>query len=83
MQDLLDAAARRRNGRDARVLIYAGVLGGKSRLPLLRELRQPRMRYLGWNRGIEQERLDWMTQRLAAGRSIDTLDVPPLKLLFR
>jgi HEAT repeat protein len=83
MFELLEAASRRRHGRDARVLLYAAVVGGERALPLLRDLRKPRMRYLGWTRGIEQERLDRVAQRLAAGRPIDDVDVPPHKLVFR
>jgi HEAT repeat protein len=83
MLELLDAAARRRHGQDARVLIYAAVLGGDRSLPLLRSLRVPRMRYLGWTRGNEQEQLDRIATRIATGRSIDRMDLPPGNLLFR
>jgi hypothetical protein len=83
MLELLDAAARRRHGRDARVLVYAAILGGDRVLPLLSSLRVPRMRYLGWTRGNEQDQLDRIATRIATGRSIDRLDVPPRKLHFR
>jgi HEAT repeat protein len=83
MLELLDAAARRRHGRDARVLVYAALLGGDRVLPLLSSLRVPRMRYLGWARGNEQDQLDRIATRLATGRSIERMDVPPRKLRFR
>lgn len=83
MFELLEAAARRRHGRDARVLIYAAVLGGDRALPLLDALRVPRMRYLGWQRGNEQAQLDRIATRIATGRSIARMDVPPEHLLFR
>jgi HEAT repeat protein len=83
MLALLETAARRRNGQDPRVMIYAAVLGAKGSLPLLHDLRRPRMRYLGWARGIEQERLDWVAERIGSGRSIEDVDVPPRKIVFR
>ncbi len=83
MYESLVAAATRRNGRDARVLIYAAVLGRERALPLLESLRKPRMRYLGWQRGVEQERLDWVAARLKTGRALATVDVPPARLVFR
>jgi hypothetical protein len=41
------------------------------------------MRFLGWFRGMEQERLDWVARRLSTGRSIDSVDVPPHRIFFR
>jgi HEAT repeat protein len=83
MWKLLEASVERRQGRDARVAIYAAVLGGERALPLLRSLRPTRMRFLGFTRGNEQERLDWIAARLASGRSIARVDVEPEKLFFR
>ena len=83
MYETLLAAATRRNGRDAKVMIYAALLGGERALPLLESLRKPRMRYLGWLRGVEQERLDWVAARLRTGRALGLVDVPPEKLMFR
>jgi HEAT repeat protein len=84
MWQLLARAARRREGRDPKVLVYAALLGGPERgVPLLAELRRPRMRYLGWPRGQEQERLDWLARRLAGGRSVRSTDVPPESLNLR
>jgi HEAT repeat protein len=83
MWELLKAAAERRHGRDAKVMVYAAVLGGERALPLLRSLRLPRMRYLGFTRGNELDRLDWIAARLSTGRSIDSVDVRPEKLFFR
>jgi HEAT repeat protein len=83
MLERLSKAARRRGGRDAKVLIYAGVLGGKRVLPLLESLRRERMRSVGWTLGVEQERLDWLAFRLAGSRSVAALDVPPDKIGFR
>ncbi len=80
---LLAAAAERRDGRDPRVLVYAGVLGGERALPLLRALRKPRLRYVGWTIGVEQERLDWLANRLADGRSVAAIDLPPARIFFR
>ena len=83
MWELLASAARRREGRDAKVLVYAALLGGQRAVPLLAELRRPRMRFLGWPRGKAQERLDWLAARLAIGRSVRRIDVPPELLAFR
>jgi HEAT repeat protein len=83
MLELLDAAARRRNGRDAKVLVYALLLGRERALPLLSSLRVPRMRYLGWSRGNEQAHLDRLATRVATGRSIERMEVPPGKMVFR
>ncbi len=83
MYESLVAAATRRNGRDARVLIYAAVLGRERALPLLESLRKPRMRYLGWRKGMEQEQLEWVATRLKTGRPLLKVDVPPEKLHFR
>jgi HEAT repeat protein len=83
MYESLQAAALRRDGRDARVLVYAALVGGQRALPLLESLRKPRMRYLGWRKGAEQNRLDWVATRLATGRALVAVDVPPEKLTFR
>ncbi len=83
MYESLVAAATRRNGRDARVLIYAALLGRERALPLLASLRKPRMRYLGWRKGVELERLDWVATRLKTGRALVTIDLPPEKIVFR
>jgi hypothetical protein len=83
MYESLQAAALRRDGRDARVLVYAALVGGQRALPLLESLRKPRMRYLGWRKGAEQNRLDWVATRLATGRALVAIDVPPEKLTFR
>ena len=83
MYELLKTAATRRNGRDVRVLVYAALLGGKHTLPLLESLRKPRMRYLGWQRGVEQERLEWIATRLKLGHPLLAVDVAPEKLSFR
>ncbi len=82
MYESLEAAATRRNGRDVRVLVYAALVGGQRTLPLLESLRKPRMRYLGWQRGVEQERLDWIATRLKRGHVLRRVDVPPEKLAF-
>ena len=83
MYELLQAAAVRRNGRDARVLIYAALVGGQRSVPLLESLRKPRMRYLGWQKGVEQQRLDWLATRLKNGGALAAIDLPPEKLTFR
>ena len=51
---------RRRKGRDGKLLVYAALVGEQKALPLLKEFRIQRMRYLGWNRGREHEKLDWI-----------------------
>ncbi len=77
MAQALETSARRRVGRDADVLVYLAVLRGRKALPLLRELRLPRLAYLEWTRGAEDERLAWIMRELEAGRSLAELDAPP------
>lgn len=80
MSSALRASAERRDGRDAVVLVYLGVLDGESALPVLELYRLPRMRYLKGSRGAELRRLDWLARRIATGRSLTAFDVPPNKL---
>ena len=60
-----------------RLLLYATLVGGDQAIGLLDRTRLPRMRYLGAKRGLEQDRLDRVRQRLVTGRSIAHLDVAP------
>lgn len=83
MSEALRAAVERRDGRDARVLIYLLALDGKRALPVLERYRLPRMRYLLWSRGNEIALLDRIARRIEAGRSIAEFDVPPDSLEFR
>lgn len=78
---LLEAAARRRSGRDFAVLAYAAAVGGERALPLLADLGRTRMRYLGWERGAEREELERTRRRLAHGLPVTAaLDLPPERL---
>ena len=84
MFELLAQAIRRRKGRDGKLLVYAALTGGTKALPLLEEYRVQRMRYLGWLRGREHEKLDWIAGELRAGRaSLQAVDVAPELLTFR
>jgi HEAT repeat protein len=80
MVALLRLAVERQEGRDAKVLIYLALLDGRATLPVLERWRIPRMRYLRWGRGLEQEKLDWVARELVAGRSLDSVDQPPERL---
>jgi HEAT repeat protein len=82
MLEALRASAERRDGREAKVLIYLAVLGGKQALPVLASTRVPRMRYLKWTRGKEQARLDAVARDVAAGFPLDYVDVPPSRIIF-
>jgi HEAT repeat protein len=80
MTALLRQAVERQEGRDAKVLIYLALLDGRGALPVLERWRIPRMRYLRWGRGLEQEKLDWLARELRAGRPLDSVDQPPERL---
>ena len=82
MFEALEASAERRQGRNARVLVYLAVLGGDRALPTLNEYRLSRMVYIDWERGKELETIDWIIAQLEHGRSIAALDSPPERLLF-
>jgi len=83
MFELLTQSIVVRDGRDAKVMVYAAALGGEPALPFLRDYRLVRMRYLSYTRGKEQEVLDWIAQQLESGRPIGRYDLPPHKLVFR
>ncbi len=78
----LRRSAERREGRDYKVLVYLGLLAGEDALDTLRGVRAPRLHYPRWDRGQEQEQLEWMIRRLEQGRSIHRLDLPPERLEF-
>jgi len=82
MIDTLERAARRRNGRDARVLVYLALTGGKRALPALDSLRVPRMRFLKWTNGLELDTLDKIAWNLRQGHSLAAFDLPPERLEF-
>ncbi|HKQ63275.1 MAG TPA: HEAT repeat domain-containing protein [Candidatus Polarisedimenticolaceae bacterium] len=82
MFEALRAAAERREGREAKVLIYLGVLGRDKALPLLARWDVPRMRYLRWSRGMEQERLHQLAQDIRGSRPLAAYDVPPERYPF-
>jgi hypothetical protein len=75
--DLLRRSVKRREGDDMNVLVYLAILDGKNALPELTAYRFARVRDLEWQRGKEQERIDWMRRELSAGRSLSSLDLPP------
>ncbi len=79
----LQESARRRVGRDVRVLVYAAILGGEAALPLLHDLRLARMRHLSGVRGTELDALDRIAMRIKRGRSLHDYDLPPALLDFR
>jgi HEAT repeat protein len=83
MSALLEHSIVLRDGRDAKVMAYAAALTGESALPLLKEYRLIRMRYLAQARGKEQEALDWIASQLERGRQVERYDRPPAKLVFR
>jgi HEAT repeat protein len=83
MWDLLESAAIRREGRDAAVLIYAALVDNERGVELLERVRRQRMRFIGWHKGKELERLDWLAVRLKSGRSVWQVDVAPAKLNLR
>ncbi len=77
MFGLLRTAVERRNGRDATVTLYAALTGGAEAIPLLERQRRGQLRFLGWDRGRHQERLDTVLRSLRAGRSLAVFDRPP------
>ena len=83
MSAALRAAVERRDGRDAKVLVYLLMLDGKRALPTLERYRLPRMHYLKWTRGKELEALDRIGRAITAGRSLARFDLPPEDLEFR
>ncbi len=82
MRDLLAASVERREGRDAKVLVYAGLAGGPSTLPLFERFRISRLKYLAGERGKEQEYLDRVARRLRRGGSVEEWKRPPGRLGF-
>lgn len=82
MRQSLQHSVARREGQDARVLVYLALLAGDDALPLLDTYRKARMRYIGWQRGREQEKLDWIARRLRSGATIEAVDVEPAQLAF-
>lgn len=83
MFEALRAAVERRDGRDAKVLVYLLALGGERALPVLERYWLARMHYLKWTRAKELEVLDEIRRSIGAGRSIAEYDVAPEVLLFR
>jgi hypothetical protein len=78
----LQESVKRRQGRDARVLIYLALLEGENALSTLSEYRLLRMKYVGWMSGKELEKLDWLSSHISAGRSLSAVDVSPEKITF-
>ncbi len=82
MRERLVASVERRQGRDAKVIVYAGLAGGPSTLPLFERFRISRLKYLAGERGREQEYLDRVARRLRRGESVDEWKRPPGKIGF-
>ena len=82
MYEALKAAIERREGRDARVMIYLAVMGGSEALPILARYRVPRLRFLNYYAGRELEDLDWIVRQFELARTIDKFDVPPKRIVF-
>ena len=82
MMDALRISIDRREGRDARILVYYGLLAGKKALPTFERYGISRMRIYNSNRTLERERMDELTRRIASGRSTATWEVTPDKLQF-
>ena len=80
MSELLARAVERRQGRDSLVLFYAALAGGKQALPLVQRYRLDHMRYVGWERGQAQERLDRLAIELEQGISLWEDELPPYRL---
>ena len=77
MAAALRQSALRRNGEDPYTLIYLAQLERRAAIPLLEELRVPRLQYLKWTLSDEMELLDKLARDLTAGRPIDAFDYPP------
>ena len=73
----LRRSAERREGQDIWVLVYLAILTGPDALPALHGYRAPRLGYFSQHRGVEMDRIDWITAELEAGRSIASLDKLP------
>jgi len=82
MYETVKDAIERRDGRDAKVMVYLAVMGGTEALPTLARYRVPRLRYLNYFAGREMKDLDWIKRQLELGREIDEFDVPPEKIRF-
>jgi HEAT repeat protein len=82
MLEALRESVERRLGRDGRVMIYLGLLGGESAIPTLTEYRKSRWHFLHALTGEEQIVLDRLVRDLRAGRTTDALDVPPGRIVF-
>jgi hypothetical protein len=72
----------RREGRDAKVTVYLGLLGGEEAVPTLDRVRLTSMRYLKWSRGKELESMDRLRRRILNGASLAEYEVPPERLRF-
>jgi hypothetical protein len=83
MQRALQHAVERRDGREARVLVYLALVAGKDAVPVLLRYRVSRLRYMNWKGGIEMEQLDRVTKWITSGWSLHTVDVPPGQLAFK
>lgn len=82
MLDALERSVLRRDGRDAKVTIYLGLLGGERAVPTLDRVRLARMRYLKWSRGKELDALDRLKRRILSGTSVAEFELPPHRLRF-
>ena len=82
MTGALRRSVERREGQDYPVLIYLAQLAEAEALPTLQLVRAARVKHPKWDRGLQQQKLEWVIRQLAAGRSIRDLDRPPAALAF-
>jgi len=71
----LRESVERRHGRDARVMIYLGIAGGRGALPTLEAFRRERWKFLHAFTGEEQKALDRLVRDIRAGRTLDWIDL--------
>jgi hypothetical protein len=82
MLEALRSCVERRQGREARVMIYLAVLARETALPTLDRFRKPRWRFTDVDVGEEQQKLDWVAREIRLGRPLDAVDLPPGRLRF-
>jgi HEAT repeat protein len=83
MKEALRRSALRRDGQDYKVLVYLAVLDGPGALPVLRDVWATRVAYPRWDRGLEQDKLQWMMRRISEGLDVWPLDAKPGRLQFQ
>jgi HEAT repeat protein len=73
----LEEAARRRDGRDAEVLVRLALLRGPKVASRIESYRVPRLERVGLHAGPDQDRLDALVRDLRAGRPLDRYEREP------